>query len=136
MNDMNSEPFKQNRSEFLRDSTVEQYTGNRSSPDTSRDRSLYFSTDIRRKPAVISYWVQSENISRQSAEFTLRTWLKQGRYSIALSPGFFGYFAHIGVLSALDEAGLLEFDKIEHLAGSSAGEMRISTFISRLLRWC
>ena len=37
---------------------------------------------------------------------TLREWLAQGPFTLAMSSGFFGFFAHAGVLLALREAGL------------------------------
>jgi NTE family protein len=50
---------------------------------------------------------------------TLRDWLGQGPYTLALSSGFFGFFAHAGFLSVLEEEGLLP----ERLCGSSAGAL-------------
>ncbi len=48
---------------------------------------------------------------------TLRQWLQEEPYTLALSSGFFGFFAHCGVLAALVEQGLLP----TAVAGSSAG---------------
>lgn len=50
---------------------------------------------------------------------TLRAWLAEGPFALALSSGFFGFFAHAGALSALEEEGLLP----ERLCGSSAGAL-------------
>jgi NTE family protein len=50
---------------------------------------------------------------------TLRDWLAAGPYTLALSSGFFGFFAHAGVLSVLEEEGLLP----ARLCGSSAGAL-------------
>jgi NTE family protein len=50
---------------------------------------------------------------------TLGEWLEQGPYTLAMSSGFFSFFAHGGMLSALEEARLLP----AALAGSSAGAL-------------
>lgn len=50
---------------------------------------------------------------------TLRDWLGEGPYTLALSSGFFGFFAHAGVLVVLEEEGLLP----ARLCGSSAGAL-------------
>lgn len=42
----------------------------------------------------------------------IRAWCRrgcgQGPFVLAMSPGFFGFYAHIGALVALEAAGLLE----------------------------
>lgn len=50
---------------------------------------------------------------------TLRDWLSAGPFALALSSGFFGFFAHCGALSALEEEDLLP----ARLGGSSAGAL-------------
>mgnify|MGYP000150311528 CR=1 FL=1 len=50
---------------------------------------------------------------------TLRTWLTHAPFSLALSSGFFGFFAHAGLVSALEKEGL----KPQKLMGSSAGAL-------------
>jgi NTE family protein len=50
---------------------------------------------------------------------TLRDWLGEGPYTLAMSSGFFGFFAHAGVLVVLEEEGLLP----ARLCGSSAGAL-------------
>lgn len=50
---------------------------------------------------------------------TLREHLAARPFSLAMSSGFFGFFAHAGVLCALDEAGL----RPTRLSGSSAGAL-------------
>lgn len=50
---------------------------------------------------------------------TLRSWLAEEPFTLAMSSGFFGFFAHTGMLSALEEAGLLP----ERVSGSSAGAL-------------
>jgi NTE family protein len=50
---------------------------------------------------------------------TLRDWLAAGPYTLALSSGFFGFFAHAGLLSVLEEEGLLP----ARICGSSAGAL-------------
>lgn len=53
------------------------------------------------------------------SEPTLRAWLAEAPFTLAMSSGFFGFFAHTGVLSVLEDEGLLP----ERLAGSSAGAL-------------
>lgn len=50
---------------------------------------------------------------------TLREWLAEGPFALGMSSGFFGFYAHCGVLSVLEEEGLLP----ERVAGSSAGAL-------------
>ncbi len=49
----------------------------------------------------------------------LRSWLAEEPFTLTLSSGFFGFFAHAGVLSALTEEGLTP----RALSGSSAGAL-------------
>jgi NTE family protein len=49
----------------------------------------------------------------------LRDWLEERPFTLALSAGFFGFFAHTGMLSALEEAGLLPV----RVSGASAGAL-------------
>ncbi len=49
----------------------------------------------------------------------LRDWLAEAPYGLCLSSGFFGFFAHAGVLTALLDAGLAP----ARLSGSSAGAL-------------
>ena len=51
---------------------------------------------------------------------TLREWLKRAPYSLALSPGFFQHLSHVGVLSALDDEGLLH-PGVKWITGASGG---------------
>jgi len=50
---------------------------------------------------------------------TLREWIADRPFSLALSSGFFGFFAHAGMLSALEDEGSLP----EQTCGSSAGAL-------------
>ncbi len=50
---------------------------------------------------------------------TLRDWLSEAPFTLGLSAGFFGFFAHAGLVAALEDEGL----KPEQLAGSSAGAL-------------
>lgn len=50
---------------------------------------------------------------------TLRDWLRAGPFTLTLSSGFFGFFAHAGVVSVLEAEGLLP----ARLTGSSAGAL-------------
>lgn len=50
---------------------------------------------------------------------TLRDWLAAGPFTLVMSSGFFGFFAHAGVVSALEDEGLLP----ARVCGSSAGAL-------------
>jgi len=50
---------------------------------------------------------------------TLRDWLAHGPFTLVMSSGFFGFFAHAGVVSVLEEQGL----RPARIAGSSAGAL-------------
>lgn len=50
---------------------------------------------------------------------TLRAWLQERPFTLGLSSGFFGFYAHCGMLQALEEEGLVP----SALAGSSAGAL-------------
>ncbi len=50
---------------------------------------------------------------------TLREWLAAEPYTLAMSSGFFGFFAHGGMLSVLEDEGLLP----AAITGSSAGAL-------------
>ncbi|HEY3354939.1 MAG TPA: patatin-like phospholipase family protein [Polyangia bacterium] len=50
---------------------------------------------------------------------TLREWLAEGPFDLGLSAGFFGFFAHCGVVSVLEDAGLVP----ARVAGASAGAL-------------
>lgn len=54
-----------------------------------------------------------------SEQPTLREWLQEAPFSLSMSSGFFGFFAHCGMLSVLEEEQLLP----ERLSGSSAGAL-------------
>ena len=56
---------------------------------------------------------------RSSRAMTLREWLADAPFTLALSSGFFGFFAHAGVVSVLEEEGLLP----AAVSGSSAGAL-------------
>lgn len=59
---------------------------------------------------------------------TLREWLQQAPFSLALSAGFFGFFAHCGFLSVLESEGLLP----DRLSGTSAGALVAAAWASGL----
>lgn len=54
-----------------------------------------------------------------SSSLTLRAWLRERPFALGLSSGFFGFFAHTGVMTALEDEGLLPV----RLSGSSAGAL-------------
>jgi NTE family protein len=50
---------------------------------------------------------------------TVRAWLKAEPFTLVLSSGFFGFYAHAGVVSVLEEEGI----RPARIAGSSAGAL-------------
>lgn len=54
-----------------------------------------------------------------NSDLTLREWLAADRFTLCMSSGFFGFFAHAGVVRALEEEELLP----ARVVGSSAGAM-------------
>jgi NTE family protein len=52
---------------------------------------------------------------------TLRDWLREGPFTLCLSSGFFGFFAHAGVLSVLEEEGISPARVVGSSAGALAG---------------
>ncbi|HZW88133.1 MAG TPA: patatin-like phospholipase family protein [Myxococcaceae bacterium] len=50
---------------------------------------------------------------------TLRDWLAEKPFTLVMSSGFFGFFAHAGMVSVLEEEGL----RPARIAGSSAGAL-------------
>lgn len=50
---------------------------------------------------------------------TLREWLAEQPFSLAMSAGFFGFFAHTGVMTVLEDAGLVP----RRITGASAGAL-------------
>ncbi len=50
---------------------------------------------------------------------TLREWLAEAPFALGLSSGFFAFFAHAGVVSVLEDEGLLP----SRICGSSAGAL-------------
>ena len=61
----------------------------------------------------------SESTSEGDGATTLGEWLARGPFGLAMSSGFFGFFAHCGMLSALTARGLAP----SHVGGSSAGAL-------------
>ncbi len=59
---------------------------------------------------------------------TLRDFLSERPFALGLSSGFFGFFAHVGVLSVLEDEGLLP----TRLTGSSAGALVAGLWASGL----
>ena len=58
-------------------------------------------------------------MTETTSEVSLRSWLKRSPFTLCLSSGFFGFFAHAGVVSVLEEENLLP----SALSGSSAGAL-------------
>lgn len=59
---------------------------------------------------------------------SLRAWLAEGPYTLALSSSFFGFYGHLGALIALEQARL----KPVKVMGSSAGAMIAGMYCSGL----
>ena len=57
---------------------------------------------------------------------TLRGWLSSAPFTLAMSSGFFGFFAHAGVLSVLEDEGLVP----ARVCGSSAGALAVGMWAS------
>jgi NTE family protein len=57
---------------------------------------------------------------------TLRNWLSSAPFTLAMSSGFFGFFAHAGVLSVLEDEGLVP----ARVCGSSAGALAVGMWAS------
>ncbi len=54
-----------------------------------------------------------------TTQITLKDWLIEKPFTLTLSSGFFGFFAHTGVIAALEEAGITP----SLVTGSSAGAL-------------
>ncbi|HAA59169.1 MAG TPA: patatin [Myxococcales bacterium] len=59
---------------------------------------------------------------------TLREWLREAPFAMGMSSGFFGFFAHCGVLSVLEEEALLPI----RATGSSAGALIMGSWSAGL----
>ena len=59
------------------------------------------------------------HIDKASNPPSLRGWLEEAPFTLVMSSGFFGFFAHCGMLSVLEEEGLHP----RGVAGSSAGAL-------------
>jgi len=57
---------------------------------------------------------------RAMATMTHHEWLAAAPYTLALGAGFFGFFAHTGVLRALEESGV---SRPRRVVGVSAGAL-------------
>jgi NTE family protein len=65
---------------------------------------------------------------------TLRDWLAAAPFTLAMSSGFFGFFAHAGVLSVLEEEELLPSRLLGSSAGALVGGLWAAGLPSRRLR--
>lgn len=65
---------------------------------------------------------------------SLGDWLGEQPYTLGLSSGFFGFFAHTGVLTALDEAGLLPSAVVGSSAGALCGGLWAAGLSPRAMR--
>jgi NTE family protein len=61
----------------------------------------------------------SRTLPSHARAVTLRDWLREAPFTLTLSSGFFGFFAHAGAVLALEEAGL----RPARITGSSAGAL-------------
>ena len=64
---------------------------------------------------------------------TGREWLERAPFTLALGAGFFGFFAHTGVLAALEEAGLRPARIVGVSAGALAGGLYAAGIAARPL---
>ena len=62
---------------------------------------------------------QAQRKGANNSTETLADWLRAQPFGLTLSSGFFGFFAHAGLLAALDDAGL----KPAFVSGASAGAL-------------
>lgn len=62
---------------------------------------------------------QAQREGTQSASGTVADWLRAQPFGLTLSSGYFGFFAHAGLLAALDDAGL----RPAFVSGASAGAL-------------
>lgn len=60
------------------------------------------------------------------SSLTLRQWLQAEPFTLTMSSGFFSFFAHCGMLSVLEEEGLLP----RRVTGSSAGALTAACWAS------
>ena len=65
---------------------------------------------------------------------TLREWLREGPFTLGLSSGFFGFFAHAGVVCALEEEALLPARVVGSSAGALTGGLFAAGVPSRRIR--
>ncbi len=72
----------------------------------------------RKSKTVFTLKTSSFQQKKQGAT-TLKEWLAQAPYTLTLSSGFFGFFAHAGVVCALEEEELFP----QQITGSSAGAL-------------
>jgi NTE family protein len=63
-----------------------------------------------------------------SMSMTLREHLREGPFALAMSSGFFSFFAHTGFLTVLEDEGLLPL----RVSGSSAGALVTGTWAAGL----
>lgn len=61
-------------------------------------------------------------------DVTLQAWLEAEPFTLTMSSGFFGFFAHCGTLKALEEHGLIP----RAVSGSSAGALIVSCWAAGL----
>lgn len=59
---------------------------------------------------------------------TLAAWLAEAPFTLAMSSGFFGFFAHAGFLAALEDQGL----RPSAVRGSSAGALVTGAYAAGL----
>jgi NTE family protein len=59
------------------------------------------------------------NENKPAIKVTLKQWLSQAPFTLSLSSGYFGFFAHLGMLKALHEANLTP----QRYTGASAGAL-------------
>ena len=67
------------------------------------------------------------------AKTTLREWMNEGPFALAISPGFFGFFAQLGAVQALDATlgpDVDIADQVTSASGCSGSFPRFGTMFS------
>lgn len=67
-------------------------------------------------------------MSGATATPTLREWLREAPFALTMSSGFFAFFAHTGLLTVLEDEGLLPM----RVSGSSAGALVTASWAAGL----
>jgi hypothetical protein len=89
-------------------------------PSIKVDGSVRSGCGQRRRTSVNPIKMSAKSAVDYSVPGMLHQILSSEDYALALTPGFYRFYAHIGVLQALEERGCL---RPSHVSGSSAGAL-------------